>query len=417
MHRGHGERDVCFVPLCAVLTGRERREGERERDRRILQGRAAQGICILAAFAAISLFAAGWLLLRQDRTFSDSENRMLAQKPAPTLASLADGSFAEGLERWYADQFPGRDLWITADLTFQRALGVREMNGVYLGADGYLLEAPAQEDAAQLGQTEAAICAFAAQHPDIRLTAAIVPNAWGVLSEKLPAGAPVEDQKALIDAIDQAMPDVRTANLTEALRSRRSEPLYYRTDHHWTSLAARYAFETLSAQLDLQPVRSYTVYPVSDSFEGTLAAKTGSHAALDTIEIYVPDTDVQYAVTYADTQTTICSLYDRAKLAEKNQYEVFFGGNHARVDIQTTADTGRTLLLLKDSYANCFVQFLTPYYDRILMIDPRYFYDDLGALLRRERVTDALILYNYNTFVQDHALSVVLQSALFDEGE
>ena len=85
--------------------------------------------------------------------------------------------------------------------------------------------------------------------------------------------------------------------------------------------------------------------------------------------------------------------------------------------IQTTADTGRTLLLLKDSYANCFVQFLTPYYDRILMIDPRYFYDDLGALLRRERVTDALILYNYNTFVQDHALSVVLQSALFDEGE
>ena len=387
------------------------------RRRRILQGRAAQGICILAAFAAISLFAAGWLLLRQDRTFSDSENRMLAQKPAPTLASLADGSFAEGLERWYADQFPGRDLWITADLTFQRALGVREMNGVYLGADGYLLEAPAQEDAAQLGQTEAAICAFAAQHPDIRLTAAIVPNAWGVLSEKLPAGAPVEDQKALIDAIDQAMPDVRTANLTEALRSRRSEPLYYRTDHHWTSLAARYAFETLSAQLDLQPVRSYTVYPVSDSFEGTLAAKTGSHAALDTIEIYVPDTDVQYAVTYADTQTTICSLYDRAKLAEKNQYEVFFGGNHARVDIQTTADTGRTLLLLKDSYANCFVQFLTPYYDRILMIDPRYFYDDLGALLRRERVTDALILYNYNTFVQDHALSVVLQSALFDEGE
>ena len=370
------------------------------RRRRILQGRAAQGICILAAFAAISLFAAGWLLLRQDRTFSDSENRMLAQKPAPTLASLADGSFAGGIERWYADQFPGRDLWITADLTFQRALGVREMNGVYLGADGYLLEAPAQEDAAQLGQTEAAICAFAAQHPDIRLTAAIVPNAWGVLSEKLPAGAPVEDQKALIDAIDQAMPDVRTANLTEALRSRRSEPLYYRTDHHWTSLAARYAFETLSAQLDLQPVRSYTVYPVSDSFE-----------------IYVPDTDVQYAVTYADTQTTICSLYDRAKLAEKNQYEVFFGGNHARVDIQTTADTGRTLLLLKDSYANCFVQFLTPYYDRILMIDPRYFYDDLGALLRRERVTDALILYNYNTFVQDHALSVVLQSALFDEGE
>ena len=74
----------------------------------------------------------------------------------------------------------------------------------------------------------------------------------------------------------------RFVDVRGTLTDHKGEYLYYRTDHHWTSLAARYAFETLSAQLDLQPVRSYTVYPVSDSFEGTLAAKTGSHASRST---------------------------------------------------------------------------------------------------------------------------------------
>ena len=374
------------------------------RRRRILQGRAAQGICILAAFAAISLFAVGWLLLRQDRTFSDSENRMLAQKPAPTLASLADGSFAEGLERWYADQFPGRDLWITADLTFQRALGVREMNGVYLGADGYLLEAPAQEDAAQLGQTEAAICAFAAQHPDIRLTAAIVPNAWGVLSEKLPAGAPVEDQKALIDAIDQAMPDVRTANLTEALRSRRSEPLYYRTDHHWTSLGAYYAYQQLCGTLSLTPFdpAAHTAL-TAENFYGTHYSKARTwNAVPDTITYYdLPNSLTIYNVTAAgqpaDGQTT--GLYDTDKLSVYDKYAMFLHGNNGLSRVQGNG-SGR-ILVIKDSYANCFVPYLTANYADIDVVDFRNYNYGLDQLIADNGYDQILVLYNFDSFKSD----------------
>ena len=374
------------------------------RRRRILQGRAAQGICILAAFAAISLFAAGWLLLRQDRTFSDSENRMLAQKPAPTLASLADGSFAEGLERWYADQFPGRDLWITADLTFQRALGVREMNGVYLGADGYLLEAPAQEDAAQLGQMEAAICAFAAQHPDIRLTAAIVPNAWGVLSEKLPAGAPVEDQKALIDAIDQAMPDVRTANLTEALRSRRSEPLYYRTDHHWTSLGAYYAYQQLCTALGLTPfdTTAHTAL-TADRFYGTHYSKARTwNAVPDTITYY----DLQNALTIWNvtgpgqpTEGKTAGLYDTDKLTVYDKYAMFLHGNNGLSRVQGDG-TGK-ILVIKDSYANCFVPYLTANYADIDVVDFRNYNFGLDQLIADNDYDQILVLYSFDSFKSD----------------
>ena len=378
-------------------------------------------VLIVFTLFFVGLFALD--LITPDRAYSELENTTLSQRPALTqLSAKGLNSYFTAYTKYVKDQVFGRDQWISLQSMVETTLLQKEQNGgILLGREHMMFPRTfglLSSEERTLPKNTSAVESLCQRYPG-KVNVLLAPAASDIYPENVPANAPLLNENTYLDQLSAAVQAAggRFVDVRGTLTDHKGEYLYYRTDHHWTSLAARYAFETLSAQLDLQPVRSYTVYPVSDSFEGTLAAKTGSHAALDTIEIYVPDTDVQYAVTYADTQTTICSLYDRAKLAEKNQYEVFFGGNHARVDIQTTADTGRTLLLLKDSYANCFVQFLTPYYDRILMIDPRYFYDDLGALLRRERVTDALILYNYNTFVQDHALSVVLQSALFDEGE
>ena len=378
-------------------------------------------VLVVFSLFFIGLFALD--MVTPDRSYSELENTTLSQRPALTqFTAKGLNSYFTAYTKYVKDQVAGRDQWISLQSVVETTLLQKQQNGgILLGKEHMMFPRTyglLSSEERTLPKNTSAVESLCQRYPG-KVNVLLAPAASDIYPENVPANAPLLDENTYLDQLSAAVQAAggRFVDVRGTLTDHKGEYLYYRTDHHWTSLAARYAFETLSAQLDLQPVRSYTVYPVSDSFEGTLAAKTGSHAALDTIEIYVPDTDVQYAVTYADTQTTICSLYDRAKLAEKNQYEVFFGGNHARVDIQTTADTGRTLLLLKDSYANCFVQFLTPYYDRILMIDPRYFYDDLGALLRRERVTDALILYNYNTFVQDHALSVVLQSALFDEGE
>ena len=65
---------------------------------------------------------------------------------------------------------------------------------------------------------------------------------------------------------------------------------------------------------------------------------------------------------------------------------------------------GRRLLVLKDSYANCFLPFLAPYYREIVVVDPRYYYDDLAMLVETEEITDVLYLYNANTFFQDTSL-------------
>ena len=254
-----------------------------------------------------------------------------------------------------------------------------------------------------------AINAFAARHTDLRLNMAVIPNAACILADKLPKNAPVRDQSADLTALAGSLQGISFLDVSAALSAHTDEQLYYRTDHHWTSLGARYAFEAMAAQLGIpQPVQNYDTYTVSTTFEGTLASRSGSHAAYDTVELYVPQTDVEYYVSYGDAAETSATIYDRSALDQKDKYTVFFGGNYPRVDVYTTAETGKTLLLFKDSYANCLMQFLYPYYDHIILIDPRYYYDNVESVISREQVTDVLFLYNANTYFEDTSLADVL---------
>ena len=358
------------------------------------------------------LLGIGTGILVKDREFSDSENRMLAQFPEISFSSLLDGSFLEGLGDYTADQFPGRDAWITLNLKMNMALAQKEFNGVYLCEDGYLIQIPQEPNWVQAERNLAAAETFAAKYPDLNMVMTVAPNAVTVLSDLLSANAPARDQREDIAWIQGQLNAVQFCDVTDALAAHSDEYIFYKTDHHWTSLGAKYAFYAMAERMNLEPIKEgdYTAYPVSNTFQGTLSSKSGSHTSSDTVEIYIPHSGIDYYVTYADTGENISSLYRRSALNEKDHYTVFFGGNHARVDITTTADTGRCLLLFKDSYANCMVQFLFPYYDHITMIDPRYYYDNIDLVIKSESITDVLFLYNADTFLNDTSLADVLLS-------
>ena len=107
--------------------------------------------------------------------------------------------------------------------------------------------------------------------------------------------------------------------------------------------------------------------------------------------------DVKYLVSDSDDQEQRPTAYDKKALKEKDKYQVFFGGNHAQVDITTTNDTTKRLLIFKDSYANCFVPFLIPYYN-----------DNVETLISGKHITDVLFLYNMDTFLTDTSIAGVL---------
>lgn len=353
-------------------------------------------------------------IIKKDRTFSEQENRMLAEMPVLTAESIKNESFMTGLEEYTADQFIGRDFWITLKMYSDLFLGKREFNGVYLCKDQYLMEIPSEPDTENVEANIEAINTFASNHSDLLTNMVVVPNAAYVMKDYLPKGAPVRNQGEDIEWIKSLLSgQVGFVDVTETLAEHVDEGLYYKTDHHWTSKGAMYGFEAAAFAMQItDPVENYSVYTVSTSFEGTMASTSGYHAVKDSIEIYVPaDEEVKYIVSDTDNAEKRTTIFDTSALEEKDQYQVFFGGNHSLVDITTVNETDRRLLIFKDSYANCFVPFLLPYYSEIIMVDPRYYYDNVDMVIENYAVTDVLFLYNVDTFLTDNSLADVLVSS------
>ena len=318
-----------------------------QRNRR-LQGQLLGYVLI---FGMVLFIVFGFLA--KDREFSDTENRALAQKPKFSLSGLKDGSYLQGIGSYLSDQFPGRDKWMSVDLGLKKLLGQQESGGVYLCSDDYLMQVPDAPNETQLKRNLEAINDFAARHSDLNTVMTVAPNAVTVHADKLPENAPVRDQRADLQRIADALQGVEFVDVTDALVSHRGEYLYYRTDHHWTSRAAAYAFGEIAPafRLTAPDLDTYQVYTVSETFEGTLSSRSGSHESKDTVELYIPETRIDYCVTYPDSPNPAPSMYHKEALEAKDHYTVFFGGNYSRVDITTTADTGRSLLVFASSWS------------------------------------------------------------------
>ena len=349
-----------------------------------------------------------------DRGFSQKENRVLASRPAISVSQLTSGKFADGYETYVNDQFFLRDWWIILRATAQRILGNTEENGVFLGKNGYLMEdftAPSQE---RLNRTVNAMIDFAARHSDLSQYALIAPNAVNILSDKLPALAAATDQNPYLDATAAALEKagVTFVDVRDTLSQHKDDGIYYHTDHHWTTQGAYFAYMQLAKVLGIDSSSiSYDKLPVSMSFQGTLSAKSGFRASeKEEMDVFLPrdDSVPSSVVNYVDEQKKTASFYDTSKLETRDKYAMFFNGNHGKVVITTPTEENRTLLVIKDSYANSLIPFLAPYYRKIVMVDPRYFYDDLEELMQVEEIQEVLYLYNANTFYSDTSLELAL---------
>ena len=195
------------------------------------------------------------------------------------------------------------------------------------------------------------------------------------------------------------------------LNRHRSENIYYKTDSRWTSLGAFYVFQEAAPVLGIEEDVSddFVSYAVSDDFNGGLSSKSGVFLdETEQIDIYVPATgDNDLTVTYVDDGRKTTSIYDSSKLETKDQYEVFLGGDTSVADIRTVSTDSDRLLVVKDSFADCFIQFLTPFYREIVVADPRYCTETLDEIMDTYRITDVLILYSGNTFFTDNNISGV----------
>jgi hypothetical protein len=376
-------------------------------------------IFLIWLFCLVIFGMAGLHILVEDKNFSESEDRVLASFPRLTVSSIADGSFMKDFETYLTDQFPFRDGIISAKTTVDRILGKNEENGVYIGKDGYLFDSqtsPVKEKVKELSQ---AVNKFSDKYSNLETAFILAPNSSYIYSDFLPKYLELPLQNKQIKTIRK---QIDSDNIfwpsAAAILKKNAEKtqLYYKTDHHWTTrgayllfreLCVEWGFESSKKEID----KKFDFFEVSTTFEGTLASTSGVHSTTDKIEICVPEnSEGTYIAYFESSGEKTASLFFADKLKTKNQYEVFLGGNYDKVIISTVSPSNKSLLLIKDSYANCMIPMLTPYFSKIVVIDPRYLTDSLDSIIKENEFTHMLYLYNLNTLLEDNSLVPCLES-------
>lgn len=343
-----------------------------------------------------------------DRVFSAQENRRLAQKPAFSVSALRDKSFMEGWEDYVTDQFPGRDRFIAIKTAVQRLTGKKDVNGVYFAPKNTLVEQHTEEsvDVEKAERKAARLAGQAAQIQKIvegKVAVILVPSADGVQPQRLPAFAEGFDQKGWIDGAEAMAQEAgaTVADVFSVLSEHGAEEIFYGTDHHWTTLGAFYGYQAFAEALEL-PLPELSQYErsvVKEDFWGTLQAKVNLSVRFDRIEIFSRKGEDAHEIRfpYEEKEADSCYFYER--LQTKDAYAFFLDGNHPVVEICGDGAEGRSILVIKDSFANCFAPFLTRDYETVWLVDPRYYRGDVLELVREYAPTDVLYLYNVFQFI------------------
>lgn len=354
-----------------------------------------------------SVFLGGFLiahLVISDRDFSPLENRTLAQKPTFSVEALLDGSYTSDLETYIADQFPLRDSFMTLKATCERLWGRRENNGVYLG-DDRLLEKVEEIKQDQLSTNLSALNRLK-KATNVPIWIMPVPTAAWLHADELPAGAPSADQDDLLGQIRGGSLN-GVVDLRSVFEAHKDEGLYYRTDHHWTSVGAYYGAAAFLERLGREVPELGEPTVLSEDFNGTLFSSSGyRHITPDVMESYVSGEGVTVE-TWRNGSPEIIDLIDESFLAEKDKYSAYLGGNTPLSIVRTGVENGGKLLIVRDSYADSFVPFLTESYSEIHLFDARYFKQPLSQYIEQNAIDEVLVLYSMPDLCTDVNLPVV----------
>lgn len=378
-------------------------------------------IIIIIVFIGFFVLISGTSLIIKDREFSPNENRYLAETPELSWDNILSGKFQDGLEDYLRDQVCFRDGWITVKTGIQKACGDTDIGGAYVGKDGYDFEkiTPEDVDEKQVDRNIKAVEDYFMMASETidkqKLSFLLVPTSGLVMQEKLPKNARLFDQAKYIDQVQKAMKDYNFVDVRDTLMDHNDEYIYYKTDHHWTSAGACLAYDVWSERTggEAETEDGLVKNVVSDKFRGSLYSKIlDADSAYDEIWTYGLQKDDAFGskdcTVTIDEKQQLDSIYDDEMLQKKDKYAYFLSGNYGQVHIQNqkaaSKAKGKNILIIKDSFANSFVPFVTQDYENIYMVDLRYYNGDMKSYLQEHNITDVLVLYNISNFISDRNL-------------
>jgi len=310
--------------------------------------------------------------------FSETENRALKQRPNFSAELLFSGEYTANVNDYFADQFPLRNVFVKLKGASELALLKRENNGVLYGRrqlavkefDAYRsrIEISEDTDRIYLDSTKAQLTALHAfaEKVDIPMVTILPPRTVDVFDPLISYDRPDGDR--LFAQMEETLPpDAGYVDLLELFRGKAAagESVYYRTDHHWTTYGAYNAYceimRALGKQDEIIANERFEIEQIPD-FSGTTAARAGVPLyEKDVLELWHLPDDGAYSVV-ADG-VDVGGFYQREYLNGSDKYAAFLDGTHNLTTVTLEGDARQTLLIAKDSFANCLIPFLARHYN------------------------------------------------------
>ncbi len=336
--------------------------------------------------------------------YSVNEKRYYAEFPEISMKSVLSGEFQDGLEKYVSDHLWGRDLFVGVNSYFSLLMGRNTLGNIYNCDDGYLINAPKKTDTAVFEKNIQRFNQFT-NTVKIPSTLLLIPTNGYIMYDKLPNmhGEYIDDY--LFRKADELTPDMGMIDPRKALiNAKNYGQVCYKTDHHLTS-RGNYTVYSLYCSVNgiSCPDESRYNKRSYDGFYGTAWSGSGYWLSpADSVELWELDDDVTVTITDADKEEIKSdSLFFTDRLKSRDKYPVFLDGNHSLVRIENPHAAEGNLLIIKDSYAQCFASFLAHNYKNIYLIDLRYYRRYISDFIQKNAIDELLYMYGTDTLLTD----------------
>lgn len=359
-----------------------------------------------ALLLAVSILAGDLLLAAVPKqTFSENENRVLEPLPVPSVDSILSGSFMKSAENYVGDHFPLRNTFVSLNTAEQLLLGRRDLasnygtvpaeGGVYFGKKDHIYEV-LLPDKTGIFQDNASAFAEFAKKSGVTLTILPVPSGSQEQTENLPYSAPNYDQRLLYEELTQMVgKNATVVDLFDQLSLKTGNDYYFKTDHHWNTYGAYIGYAALSKSVGFPCLKQneFDYKTVQQPFYGTLYSKAvNTWQKPDTL--ILPFAKGKSSVIQVTGEKTHQGIYWDEYLDQKDKYSVYLGGNPSLTVVKNPDAKGGKLLLLKDSFANSMIPYLSQNFSEIHLVDLRYYSKDIYEYITQNGIEQAAAIYS-----------------------
>lgn len=343
--------------------------------------------------------------------FSISENRDLTSFPEMSVSSLLDGSYGKQLGEYFTDHFLKRENLISMQTNIESAISEKIVNGIYI-SDEMLLDADISSREISSANIDYVNDFF--YNYSGTMYFACLPTSSGVYSEMLPEYLMVNTEQKqinyLYDGFDDGIRKIDTYNI---LRMLNDNYIYYRNDSKITSYGAYYVYRTVIQKLGFQPISydKYTIKHITSDFRGNLYNKclyNGTKSDILDVYSYSGGAEITSCTAYSNNGINYRKvLNDESFLSSGDMYKMYIGTEEPFIRIKTSVKNDKKLLLIKDRYADCFIQFLIQHYSEIAVISPEDMEKPLSSFINPDNYEQVLFLFGIDSMNNENLFELI----------